>query len=72
MHNIAWNYQEQGKTAEAAELLEQVWEKSKAILGEKHPDTLASISKLIELYKHQGQITKAEKLQASYMGTQDQ
>ena len=42
MDNLAWTYQQQGKSAEA-KMQEEVFPKRKVILGDDHPDTLTNV-----------------------------
>ena len=50
MTNLAVTYRHQGKTMEAAALLEQVWEKRSQIQGYHHPDTLIVMEYLHDAY----------------------
>ena len=43
MDKRASTYRKQGQWKEAEELLEEIVERSKKLLGSKHPDTLASV-----------------------------
>ena len=63
MSNLALTYSDQGRTAEAAELQEQVLEKRKRILGADHPSTLTSMSNLALTYSDQGRTAEAAELQ---------
>jgi Tetratricopeptide repeat len=40
MHNLAWTYQTQGRSTDAAKIQEEVLEKRRRILGEEYPHTL--------------------------------
>jgi len=50
MNNLANTYRDQGGTGEAAALQEEVLQKRRRILGEEHPDTLASMNNLANTY----------------------
>jgi hypothetical protein len=54
---------EQGKYTEAETLLLQTLELKKDVLGDDHPDTLASMNNLAEVLCQQGKYTDAETLQ---------
>jgi Flp pilus assembly protein TadD len=62
MHNLASTYQSQGNMEEAARLEKEVLEKRRRILGEEHPDTLATMHSLASTYQSQGKTAVAEKL----------
>lgn len=51
-----------GGLTEAEELLVQVVEKGKRILGQEHPDTLASMANLAMTYSKQGRWNEVEEL----------
>ncbi|KAE8137770.1 hypothetical protein BDV38DRAFT_282704 [Aspergillus pseudotamarii] len=55
-------YRSQGRWNEAEELGVQVIDRSKAVLGEEHPDTLTSMLTLAKVYRDQGRWNKAEEL----------
>jgi hypothetical protein len=46
MHNLAGLYNSQGKYEKAESMYVDCLEKSKAVLGDMHPDTLTSMSNL--------------------------
>jgi hypothetical protein len=50
MAYLAWTYLQQGRTAEAVKLEEEVLEKRRRILGEEHPHTLTTINTLASAY----------------------
>ena len=52
----------QGRYGEAEPLLEQVLQLRREVLGERHPDTLASLDNLAALYLNQGRYGEAEPL----------
>jgi hypothetical protein len=59
MNNLAVTYGDQGRTAEAAALKEEVLEKRRRILGAEHPDTLTSMTNLANTYRDQGRTAEA-------------
>ena len=63
MGNLALTYRQQGKTAEAAALQEQVLEKSQRILGGDHPDTLTAMGNLALTYWQQGKTAETAALE---------
>jgi tetratricopeptide (TPR) repeat protein len=62
MNNLAVTYRAQGKTAEAAELHEEVLQKRRRILGDDHPDTLTTMDNLAATYQAQGKTAEAAEL----------
>ena len=55
MNNLARAVLDQGKFAQAEPLLVKALEVSRRDLGEEHPDTLAAMNNLAQLYVAQGQ-----------------
>jgi hypothetical protein len=55
MLHLASSYSDQGRTAEAAALQEEVLEKQRRIVGAEHPNTLTSMLHLASSYSAQGQ-----------------
>jgi tetratricopeptide (TPR) repeat protein len=58
-----------GRYEEAEELRVQVMQTWKRVLGDEHPDTLASMANLASTYRHQGRWKEAEELQVQVMQT---
>ena len=52
--NLASTFWNQGRWKEAEELLVQVMETFKRVLGQEHPDTLTSMANLASTYRNQG------------------
>src|SRR5205809_1930161 len=76
MANLASTYWNQGRLKEAEELMMQVTETRKRVLGQEHPDTLTSMHNLAYIWKFQGQekeavnlMREAEKLQRKILGS---
>ncbi|KAL2822076.1 hypothetical protein BJX63DRAFT_417851 [Aspergillus granulosus] len=67
--NEAEKLQIQGRWNEAEKLGVQVLETRKAVLGARHPSTLASMGNLASTYSNQGRWNEAEKLQVQVMET---
>ncbi|KAK3380825.1 hypothetical protein B0H63DRAFT_474432 [Podospora didyma] len=59
MANLASTYRNQGRWKEAEELGVQVMEIRKRVLGEEHPNTLASMANLAFTWKSQGRLDEA-------------
>jgi serine/threonine protein kinase len=59
---IGNTYRELGEYPAAQPHLDRALELRKSVLGEEHPDTLASMNDLVELYVERGQFAKAEPL----------
>jgi tetratricopeptide (TPR) repeat protein len=59
MNNLGMSYKEEGRLREAIALLEPVVEKSKAMLGPDHPDTLGSMNGLAHAYYQVGRWREA-------------
>ena len=55
-------YYNLGLYGESGRLLERSLEQRRALLGEDHPDTLATVQALAQLYEDQGRLTDAEQL----------
>ncbi|KAK0620758.1 hypothetical protein B0T14DRAFT_481818 [Immersiella caudata] len=64
LHCAAGFFMYQSQWMEAKGFLTQATEIRKGLLGEEHPDTLASMSNLASAYRYQGQWKEAEELQA--------
>lgn len=62
MNNLAETYLAQGRTQEAATLLEKAMEKSRRILGGNHPFTLTAMHNLANTYRALGQTEEAATL----------
>jgi tetratricopeptide (TPR) repeat protein len=62
MHNLAFQYREAGRGAEALKMSEQLFQLTKHNLGEDHPATLDSMVNLAKLLQHQGKYEQAEEL----------
>jgi tetratricopeptide (TPR) repeat protein len=58
-----------GRYNEAEELFEQVMETRKRVLGDEHPDTLASMANLASTYWNQGRWKEAEELNMQVIET---
>jgi len=67
--NVATYLWHQGRWSEAEELVVQVLETSKRMLGVEHPDTLTSMANLASTYQEQGRWTEAEKLEVDVLET---
>jgi hypothetical protein len=52
-------YSDQKRWNEAEEIQVQVFEATKRILGEEHPDTLKCQSNLATIYEHQSRLVEA-------------
>jgi tetratricopeptide (TPR) repeat protein len=72
MNNLALTYTAEGRTGEAAALLEQVLEKDRQILGAEHPDTLRSMNNLASTYRDQGRTAEAANLWEEVLGKRRQ
>jgi YD repeat-containing protein len=59
MHELASIYMRQGRWKEAEELLIQVVETGKRVLGHEHSNTLTSMESLAYTYNSQGRIAEA-------------
>jgi tetratricopeptide (TPR) repeat protein len=68
-HVIAEVYHNEGRWKEAEELFVQVVETSLRVLGQEHPDTLASMNNLASTYWNQGRLKEAEELEVQVMET---
>jgi hypothetical protein len=55
MNDLASTYWNQRRWKEAGELMMQLMETRKRVLGAEHPDTLNCINKLALIYWNQGQ-----------------
>jgi tetratricopeptide (TPR) repeat protein len=60
-----------GRYKEAEELQVQVIETRKRVLGDEHPDTLASIANLASTYRNQGRWKEAEELEVQVIETRN-
>jgi Flp pilus assembly protein TadD len=69
MHNLASTHKSQGRWKEAEELMMQVVETRKRVLGQEHPDTLTSMHNLALTYQSQGRWKEAEALMMQVMET---
>ena len=69
MGNFASTYLNQGRWAEAEQLQVQVLETRKRVLGEEHPDLLASMGNLASTYWNQGRLKEAEQLEVQVSET---
>ncbi|KAN0102737.1 hypothetical protein V8E51_011050 [Hyaloscypha variabilis] len=83
MNNLAVVYEQQGENAKAETLQQQTLELNgyaetlhqqtlelkKQVLGEGHPDTLASMNNLALIYEQQGEYAKAETLRTLHQQT---
>ena len=56
MNNLGSMYRAQGKMKQAAELIEEVLQTRRCILGNDHPDTLMTMSNLALTYRVQGKM----------------
>lgn len=65
MGNLFLTYSKQGRLEEAEELQVQVMQSRKRVLGEEHPDTLASMSYLASTYSNQSRWKEAEGLRCN-------
>ena len=65
-------YRRQGHWKESEMLDVVVMEKRKQVLGDDHPDTLASVAKLASMYRNQGRSKEAEALQGLVMDIQEE
>ena len=63
MRALAWTYQAQGRNADAAQILEEVLEKRRRILGDEHPHTLTAKHALALTYQAQGRNADANAAQ---------
>ena len=63
MHRVGWFVREDGKTIDSERILLRSWGIFRRILGEEHPDTLASMSDLAIIYRVQGRTGEAAALQ---------
>ena len=59
MANLASTYWNQGRWKKTEELEVEVMETRKAVLGQEHPDTLASMANLAYTWKSQGRVAEA-------------
>ena len=59
MGNLAYTMQLAGQLDEALPLLEQVYARQKSKLGEKDPDTLATMNNLSGAYQRTGRLSEA-------------
>ena len=55
-------YQAEARYAQAAPLLSEVLRTGRRVLGEQHPDTLATLNNVAELYRRQNQYAEAESM----------
>jgi tetratricopeptide (TPR) repeat protein len=62
-------YYDEGRWAEAEELVVRVMETRTRVLGKEHPDTLSSMANLAATYRDQGRWTEAEELDVRVMET---
>jgi tetratricopeptide (TPR) repeat protein len=60
---------DQGDYNEAKKLFVQVMETRKRVLGQEHPETLASINNLASTYRNQGRWKEAEELETQVLET---
>src|SRR2546423_5325785 len=67
MANLAWYWWQQGRSDEAEGLKVQVLELRKAVLGEKHPDTITAMANLASTWQQQGRSDEAEGLQVQVL-----
>ncbi len=67
---IGNTYLDLGIYPEAQKQIERAIELRRRLLGEEHPDTLASLQTLGVLYRHQGKAAQAESLLNKILGTQ--
>ena len=65
----ASTYRKQGRWDAAEELEAQVMETRTRVLGQEHPDTLASMDNLASTYRDQGRWKEAEELEVQVMET---
>ncbi len=63
-------YLEQGRLDEAEQLVSQVLELRKNVLGEKHPDTIIAIANLASTWHQQGRLDEAEQLKSQVLELQ--
>lgn len=63
MHNLASIYWDQGRTAEAAGIQEEVLQNCRRVLGDEHPGTLATMYNLATTYWRQGREAEAAGIQ---------
>jgi tetratricopeptide (TPR) repeat protein len=70
---LTWRYamtlRSDGRYNEAEELFVQVMETRKGVLGDEHPDTLASMENLASTYRNQGRWKAAEGLSVQVLET---
>ncbi len=62
MHSLAELYVAQDRYDDAENLHNKTLKIQRRVLGEEHPDTLASMNTLAALYQHQGRFEEAESL----------
>ncbi|KAI4247881.1 MAG: hypothetical protein L6R42_009493 [Xanthoria sp. 1 TBL-2021] len=58
-------FDECGLYRKAARMHKQTWDRRKAVLGERHPDTLISMGNLALTYGHQGRWKEAKELEVA-------
>ena len=64
MHNLAAEYRDAEKYAQAEPLFTRTIELRRRVLGEENPNTLLSMANLASLYRNQSRYTEAEQLYA--------
>lgn len=63
MHNLASTYETQRRIKEAAELEVKAMERPRRMLGDVNADTLATMPTLVSVYRKQGHLDQAGKLE---------
>ncbi len=58
-HNMAWVLSKQGKYEEALQAYQEVFDKTKDLLGPEHPDTLATRNNMALVLSNQGKYKEA-------------
>lgn len=60
-------FDECGLYRKAARMHKQTWDRRKAVLGERYPDTLISMANLALTYQHQGRWKEAKELEMAVL-----